>query len=62
MYAPTNNFALRALVVDDEQIIQELDRISMRFVQKISSLVFKRKIVFHLIRKLTPAMDPKDRV
>ncbi|MBE0524993.1 MAG: hypothetical protein IBX40_11785 [Methanosarcinales archaeon] len=37
-------------------------RISMRFVQQISALVFKRKIVFHLIRKLTPALDPKDRV
>ena len=62
MYAPTNNFALRALVVDDEQVIQELDRISMRFVKLISALVFKRKIVFHLIRKLTPALDPKDGV
>lgn len=44
-YAPTNNFALKALVVDDGQVIQELDRISMRFVKRISALVFKRKVL-----------------
>jgi hypothetical protein len=50
------------LEVDDREIIQELDRISMRFVKRLSALVFKRKIVFCLIRKFTPALDPKDAI
>jgi hypothetical protein len=50
------------LAVDDREIIQELDRISMRFVKRLSALVFKRKIVFCLIRKFTPALDPKDAI
>ena len=62
IYSPTNNFALKAFVVDDEEIIHELDRISMRFVRLISTLVFKRKILYDLIRKLTPVLDPKDKV
>jgi hypothetical protein len=48
------------LAVDDREIIQELDRISMRFVKRLSALVFKRKIVFRLNRKFTPPLDPKD--
>jgi len=61
-YAPTNNFALRAVVVDDEEIIEELDRINLQFVTKIYKVFFKSKIVFNLIRRIMPALDPKDKV
>jgi NAD-dependent dihydropyrimidine dehydrogenase PreA subunit/nitroreductase len=62
IYSPTNNYELRAVVVDDEEVIEEFDRIIMRFVSRIYKLFFKPKIVFNLIRRITPALDPKDKV
>jgi nitroreductase/NAD-dependent dihydropyrimidine dehydrogenase PreA subunit len=62
IYAPTNNYGLRAIVVDDEEIIEALDRILLQFVSRIYKVVFKPKIVFNLIRRITPALDPKDKV
>jgi nitroreductase/NAD-dependent dihydropyrimidine dehydrogenase PreA subunit len=62
IYAPTNNYDLRAIVVDDQEIIEALDRILMQFVSRTYRVVFKPKIVFNLIRRITPALDPKDKV
>jgi nitroreductase len=62
IYAPTNNYALRAIVVDDEEIVEALDRILLKFVSRTYNVVFKPKIVFNLIRRITPALDPKDKV
>jgi ferredoxin len=62
IYAPTNNYDLRAIVVDDEEIIEALDRILLQSVSRIYKVVFKPKIVFNLIRRITPALDPKDKV
>jgi NAD-dependent dihydropyrimidine dehydrogenase PreA subunit/nitroreductase len=62
IYAPTNNYELRAVVVDDEEIMEELERIVMQFVSRIYNLFFRSRIVFNLIRMITPAMDPKDKV
>jgi nitroreductase/NAD-dependent dihydropyrimidine dehydrogenase PreA subunit len=62
IYAPTNNYALRAIVVDDKEIIEALDRILLQSVSRIYKVVFKPKIVFNLIRRITPALDPKDKV
>ena len=62
IYAPTNNYNLRAIAVDDEEIIEALDRILMQFVSRVYRAVFKPKIVFNLIRRITPALDPKDKV
>jgi nitroreductase len=62
IYAPTNNYALRAIVVDDEEIIVELERLILRFITRMYDLVYKPKIVFNLVRRITPALDPKDKV
>jgi nitroreductase/NAD-dependent dihydropyrimidine dehydrogenase PreA subunit len=62
IYAPTNNYDLRAIVVDDGEIIEALDRILMRFVSRVYKVVFKPKIVFNLIRRVTPALQAKDKV
>ena len=59
--APTNNYALRAIVVDDPALIQELDQVLVAFVKRIYRLVFKSAFVFNFLRKFTPA-DPKDKV
>jgi NAD-dependent dihydropyrimidine dehydrogenase PreA subunit/nitroreductase len=62
IYAPTNNYALRAIVVDDEEIIVELEQLILRFITRMYNLVYKPKIVFNLVRRITPALDPKDKV
>jgi nitroreductase len=62
IYAPTNNYALRAIVVDDPQIMVALDRILMRFVSRIYNLFYRSRIVFSLLRRITPSLDPKDKV
>jgi nitroreductase len=62
IYAPTNNYALRAVVVDDEEIIEELEQMILQSVSRIYNIVFKPKIVFNLIRMITPSLDPKDKV
>ncbi|UCD72641.1 MAG: nitroreductase family protein [Candidatus Bathyarchaeota archaeon] len=62
IYAPTNNFNLRAVLVDNEETIEELDRIILQYVSKTYNLICKSKTIFNLIRKVTPALDPKDKV
>jgi NAD-dependent dihydropyrimidine dehydrogenase PreA subunit len=62
IFAPTNNYALRAVVVDDEAIMEELERVVLQFVSRIYGLFFRSRIVFNLIRMITPLMDPKDKV
>jgi formate hydrogenlyase subunit 6/NADH:ubiquinone oxidoreductase subunit I len=61
-YAPTNNYAPRAVVVDDEAMMEELERIILQFVRRVYNLFFRSRIVFNLIRMITPAMDAKDKV
>lgn len=61
-YAPTNNYSLRAVIVDDEALMEELEHIILQFVRRIYNVFFRSKILFHLIRMITPAMDAKDKV
>jgi len=62
IYAPTNNYALRAVVVDAQAIMEELDRIILQYVSRIYHLFFRPKIVFNLLRMITPAAQSKDKV
>ena len=50
IYAPTHNFELRAIVVDDEKIIEEFDRILLQFVSRIYTALYRLKIVCSLAR------------
>jgi nitroreductase len=62
IYAPTNNYDLRAIVVDDPAILETLDAIIMRFLSWIYNLLFRPSFVFHLVRAITPAISPKTKV
>jgi nitroreductase/NAD-dependent dihydropyrimidine dehydrogenase PreA subunit len=44
-YAPTHDAGLRAIVVDDEHIIEALDRILMRFVSIVYNVAYRPRIV-----------------
>jgi ferredoxin len=52
IYAPTHSYELRAIVVDDEEIIQELDRILLRFVSLVYNVAYRPKIVGVLARMI----------
>lgn len=57
IYAPTNNHDLRAVVVDDAAVIGELERTVVRFNLRMHKLFFKPRIVFALLRRITPAIS-----
>ena len=62
IHAPTNNYALRAVLVDDPLTIDSFDAIMMRAVARLYGLFFKSEWVFRILRTLTPAVDPKLKV
>jgi nitroreductase len=62
IYAPTNNHELRAVVVDDAGVIAELEHIAERFNSRVYTLFFKPKIVFELLRRINPAVNPQVKV
>ena len=43
-------------------MIEKLDRISFQFVSRIYNIFYRSKLVFELLRKITPAVDLKDKV
>jgi Fe-S-cluster-containing hydrogenase component 2 len=62
IYAPTNNYALRAIAVDDPETIRELDTAIMRFVSYFYSLCYRSSVIYNLLRLLTPEINPKNRL
>jgi nitroreductase len=60
--APTNNYALRAIVVDDPAIILALDAIIMRYSSWIYTLCFRYRPLFALLRRLSPSVSHKQKV
>jgi len=62
IYAPTNNYALRAIVVDDPTIIKTFEAVIMRFVRWMYTLFYHSDIVFRVVSALTPAVDAKGKV
>jgi ferredoxin len=51
-YAPTNNYDLRAIVVDDQDILAELDRIHVQYTKRLHKLLFRPRIVSILARMI----------
>ena len=62
IYAPTNNYDLRAVVVDDPAILESLDVVIMRYVSWVYTLLYRPTLVFNLVRAITPAIGPKTKV
>jgi len=50
VYAPTHNYSLRALVIDDEEVIQALDGILLRFVSLIYKIAYRPRVVGWMAR------------
>jgi NAD-dependent dihydropyrimidine dehydrogenase PreA subunit/nitroreductase len=62
IYAPTNNYHLQAIIVDDEATIALLDRICTETAARIYGLIYKPKLVFGLLSRLTSSLKETDKV
>lgn len=62
IYAPTNNHKLRVVVVDDVVITAELERIAVRSNSRFYRIFFKPKIVYGLLSRITPAVNPQVKI
>ncbi len=60
-YAPTNNHALRIVVVDGREKIRDLEQIVSRFNSRIYRLLFQPRIVFALLDRVSTAVSPQVR-
>ena len=54
IYAPTNHYNLRAIVVDDPAIMREFDAIILRYVSLVYNLFYKPKILYKIFKAITP--------
>ena len=45
IYAPTHNYSLRAIIVDDGDVIEEFDRILVRFVSFVYKMMYKPQVI-----------------
>jgi hypothetical protein len=53
---------LRAIVVDEPEIIKELDAIIMWFVKYFYNLCYRMKLIFNLLGRITPEINAKNNV
>jgi nitroreductase len=60
--APTNNYSLRVVAVNDDAAVAELNRLAARVLRTIYNLVYRHKIIFGLLKRLTPGIQEKDKV
>ena len=54
IYAPTHNFNLRAVIIDDDQIINEVDSLIFNFSVNIYKWFYKPRIILTLLRLFAP--------
>ena len=54
VYAPTHNFDMRAIIVDNESIIDQIDKTIYKFSARIYRYLYKPEIVHNFIRLATP--------
>jgi formate hydrogenlyase subunit 6/NADH:ubiquinone oxidoreductase subunit I len=59
--APTNNYDLRLILIDDPDIMRQMDEIIMREVRLLHGIFFRFDVLFNLFSTLTPKIEPKVR-
>lgn len=57
VYAPTHSFDMRALIVDDEQMIQQIDTAIFRFSSRIYRWMYRPKLFHSIVRTFTPSRE-----
>ena len=57
VYAPTHNFSLRAVIIDDDELIDMIDRMLYDFSLKIYKWLYKPKLIHILIKIFAPKSE-----
>ena len=57
IYAPTHNFNLRAIVIDDEDVIMTADSLVLKLSTNIYNWLYKPKLIRLLLKLFTPGME-----
>jgi nitroreductase len=57
IYAPTHDFNLRTIIIDDENIIAMADSLILKFSKRLYSVMYKPKIVYGLLKLFAPGQD-----
>jgi NAD-dependent dihydropyrimidine dehydrogenase PreA subunit len=55
-------YALRVVATDDPEVIRQLDQAVVRFSAAVYRWFFRPRLVFRLLRRLTPGMTETDKV
>ena len=56
-YAPTHNFDLRVIIIDDQEILRMIDSVIFRFSIKLYRWVYAPKLMHLLVRTFAPAWE-----
>jgi NAD-dependent dihydropyrimidine dehydrogenase PreA subunit/nitroreductase len=54
VYAPAHNFNLRAVIIDDQKIIRQIDKALFKFTMMMYKFFYKPALVEMIIRLITP--------
>jgi len=57
IYAPTHNFNLRTIIIDDDQIISQIDSLIYKFSVNIYKWLYKPRIIQLLIKIISPVSE-----
>ena len=57
IYAPTHDFNLRILIVDDETIINRIDDLILKFSTNLYNRVYKPTFIYFLLKLFAPAYE-----
>ncbi len=57
VYAPTHSFNMRTVIVDDDHIIDQIDKTIFRFAARIYRWVYKPKIFHRIVKLLAPGSE-----
>jgi NAD-dependent dihydropyrimidine dehydrogenase PreA subunit/nitroreductase len=57
VYAPTHNFNLRIIIIDDDNIIKLVDSLVLKFSVKLYKWLYKSKIISSLMKFVTPYFE-----
>lgn len=61
-YAPTNNYGINVIIVDDADLIARLEAECIGFIGKTYRILYKHGLIFNTMRKLTPAVNRLDKI
>lgn len=60
-YAPTNNYNIDVVIIDDQYLIKELEKECINFIKKMYCIFYKHKFIFNIMSKITPAINETDK-